>query len=401
MIDHMPLLSKSAFLTLVLLILCGSPVLSADWLTLSESFHPKRVPLPETLTSRHALTPSMTIWKGDLYIAWTEPDSHGIQQLYIKRLREGIGWEQLGKSQNRDRSYSSSTPNIATDGKDLFLTWCEKNDLNVAQLYVKQWDGKTWEFLGSSLNRNPEKEAKSPMLAFSSGVPYLTWNETGEKEWSKLYVQAWNSGTWNSVGTGFGLESQHITQAPFLLFAGNKGHLIWAESDETRTFQIHYADLENGEWKRSPAVLNHSAKMQAFNPSLAFFKNNLFAIFQEKSPNEDFTIQLRRLTPEGWKSENSRLISISGKSFNPAVVPDHETLLIAWENWDPLGIPKIAVQTLSLEGESSLIDLPSKNASADFRLNPLLVSDYQSVYLVWREPTDNDLYQFQIRKRLP
>lgn len=385
----------------MLLSLFRYPAHSANWITLSESFHPNRTPLPETLTSRHALTPSMTFWKNELFVAWTESDSHGIQQLYIRRLKDGLAWDQFGRSQNRDRSYSSSAPFIATNGKNLFLAWTEKNDANVSQLYVKQWNGSEWENLGGVLNNKPEKDARSPMIAFLNGFPYLAWNETGEKEWSKLYIKHWNGENWIPVGTGFGLEAQHITQAPFLLFSGNQGHLIWAESDETRVFQIYHAMLEDGKWLRSPSALNQNQKMQAFNPSLAIFKNNLFAIFQERTADEQFTIQLRHLTSEGWKSENSRLIRLGGKSFNPVLVPDHETLLIAWENWNLLGIPKIAAQTLTLEGESKIIDLPPESSPGDFRLNPILISDFQSIYLGWREPAENDLYRFQIRKRLP
>lgn len=374
---------------------------SSEWVSLSESLNPKQIPLPETLTSRHSISPSLTFWHGHLYLSWTEPDSHGIQQIYLKKLTEGMTWEQIGKSHNKDRTHTSSTPIIVSNGDTLFLCWTERNDDNVSQVYMKKWNGKDWEFLGGSLNTYPEKEAKSPTVAFLNGIPYVAWNESGEKEWSKLYIKHWDGASWIPDGPGFGLEPQHITQAPFLIFDKNRGHLVWAESDEMRVFQIHYASLLDGQWNELKPGLNENLKMQAFNPSLAIFNNELYLVFQEKTPEDGFKIQLRHLTPEGWKSEDSRLVDQARKSFNPGLSFDHETMLISWEEWDASGIPNIAVQALTRDKKAEISFHPSDNDPKRFQLNPILVRDEQSTYLVWKETANNDLYQIQIRKYLP
>ncbi|MFI5303564.1 MAG: hypothetical protein ACHQYP_02105 [Nitrospiria bacterium] len=374
---------------------------SSEWVSLSDTLNPKQVPLPETLTSRHAMTPSMTFWKGNLYLSWTEPEAHGIQQVYIKKLKDGVNWEQVGKSQNKDRTNSSASPSFGTNGNDLFLCWTEKNDDNISQVYVKQLIGTNWQLLGGSLNTFKEKEAKSPMLALFNGVPYVAWNESSEKEWSKLYVKHWDGSAWIPDGQGFGLEAQHITQAPYLLFDGNKGHLVWAESDEMRIFQIHYAKLEGGKWNELHVPLNQDPKMQAFNPSLSLFKNDLYLVFQEKSPDEVFRIQLRHLTPDGWRTENSRLKNSGKNSFNPVLAFDHETQLVAWEEWEVSGIPNIAVQALTQDGESKKILSDFNQNPERFRLNPILITNDQSAYLAWKETANSDLYQVQIRKYQP
>ncbi len=393
-------LSKRLFPALFLFFLTFSPACGSEWSLLSDRLNPKQIPLPETLTSRHALTPSMTFWQGYFYLAWTEPDNHGIQQIYIKRLKDGMVWETFGKSQNKDISFSSSTPFIGTNGKTLFLAWTEKSIENVSRLYVKQWNGSEWIFLGGSLNLSPEKEAKSPILAFLNETPYLAWNESGEKEWSKLFVKHWDGKSWVSDGSGFGLENQHITQAPFFLFEGNKGHLVWAEADETRIFKIQYATLADGKWNQLHSPLNQDLKMQAFNPSLAFLKNDLYLVFQEKSPEGGFKIQLRRMIEEKWESQNEKLVDHGLRSFNPVLASDHQTLLIAWEEWDSSGMPRIGVQVITEHGESKLISPPS-NGTERFELNPLLITHNQSAYLAWKETTDNDLYQIQIRRYSP
>lgn len=394
------LLSNRLFQASLLFFLSFSPAYGSDWSLLSGQLNPKQIQLPETLTSRHALTPSMIFWKGYLYLAWTEPDNHGIQQIYIKRSKEGMVWETFGKSQNKDTSFSSSTPLIGTNEKTLFLAWTEKNSENASQLYVKEWTESGWVFLGSSLNFSPEREAKSPSLGFLNETPYLAWNESGEKEWSRLFIKHWDGKSWISDGPGFGLENQHITQAPFLLFEGSKGHLVWAEADETRIFKIQYASLTDGKWNQLTIPLNQNFNMQAFNPSLSLLKNNLYLIFQEKTPEEGFKIQLRRKVQEKWEFQNEKLIDHGLRSFNPVLASDHQNLLIAWEEWGATGIPKIRVQVISENGESKLISPPS-DAMESFELSPLLITHNQSAYLAWKETTVSDLYQIQIRKYSP
>ena len=393
---------KKVFSPLLVVLLTLSPVFASEWLSLTDSLNPRVIPMPETLTSRHVIAPSLSSMNGELFLAWTEPDTHGIQQVYIKRLVDGKRWEPVGKSLNRDRGYSSSTPSIGTNGRELFLAWTEKNADNVSQLYVKSWNGTAWENLGGSLNVTGDREAKSPMLAVLNGIPYVAWNEAGEKEWSRLFIRHWNGDSWVSDGPGFALEARHISQAPFFLFQEGTGHLVWAESDESRIFRIQYAALKGGTWERLASSLNLNPAMQAFNPALAVLKDTLYLVFQERNPSSGFSLQLRQLShaPDGWKNENSKLIRSEAEMLNPVAAAAGDALLIAWEDRNSLGIPGIQVLFLAPDGATRKFTIPPEGPDR-FQLNPLLFSERQSAYLAWKETTGGDLYQVQIRKLIP
>ncbi len=398
--DHMPGIFRNILLYFSLLLSISLPAHAQHWTSLTENLNRKFIPMPDTLSSRHALSPAMAFWKGDLYLAWTEPDEHGIHQTYIKKLKEGKFWEPFGKSQNRDRMVPSAYPSLGSNGKALFLSWVEKNSANISQLYVKEWTGSEWVFLGDSLNLNPDREARTPTLAFQAEIPYLVWSEAGEKEWSKLYVKHWDGKSWVPDGAGFGLEERQTTLKPALIFQGKTGHLVWPEAGDSRVFQIFHAKLENGKWSMDSKSLNHDPMMQAFNPSLSLFNGTPYLAFQEKTPEGDFKLQLRHLTPGGWEDDGNKIPDNRLKIFNPVLASVKELLFIAWEEWDPLGNPRIAVASLSSSGNIR-VEAPLNESLDHFALNPMLLSEDHRAFLAWKENNAEGLYQIRIKKYAP
>ncbi|MBI3606004.1 MAG: hypothetical protein HY202_08275 [Nitrospirae bacterium] len=396
----MPGLSRNILFFFSFLLFVSFPAHAENWASLTENLNRKFIPMPDTLSSRHALSPAMAFWKGDLYVAWTEPDEHGIHQTYIKKLKEGKPWETFGKSQNRDRTVPSAFPSLGSNGKTLFLSWVEKNNANISQLYVKEWTGSEWVFLENSLNMNPDREARTPSLAFQAETPYIAWSESGEKEWSKLYVKHWDGKSWISDGPGFGLEERRTTLKPALIFEGKTGHLVWPEAGDSRVFQILHAKLENGKWSLDSKPLNHDPMMQAFNPSLSLFKGTLYLAFQEKKPEGDFKLQLRHLTPGGWEDDGSKIPDNRLKIFNPVLASVKEFLFIAWEEWDALGNPRIAVASLSSSGNIK-VEAPLNESLDHFGLNPVLLSEDHRAFLAWKENNAEGLYQIRIKKYAP
>ncbi|MHB8481799.1 MAG: hypothetical protein ACYDBV_03550 [Nitrospiria bacterium] len=392
---------RSVFLTLTSLSLLSFSAKSEGWISLSNRLNPETIPMPETLSSRHALTPALALWKGELYASWTEPDVHGIQQIYIKKLNQSTKtWEIFGRSQNKDRFFQASTPYLSSNGKSLFLAWTEKNREEVSQLYVKEWNGSEWTFLGESLNIDVGKEARNPVIAFLKDIPYVAWNESGEKEWSKLYVKRWDEKSWIADGPGFGLENQHITMAPSFIFEGQRGHLVWPESGDTRIFQIYHAFLDDRKWSLERNSLNHDSRMQAFNPSMTLFNGTVYLVFQEKSPEGDFKLQFRHLTPEGWKTDTVKTADHGAKAFNPVLSSNPLRMILAWEEWDDQGHPKIVTESISSSGDQKALGTVNDRPDR-FGLSPFLVSGDQETYLAWKENNQDDLYQIHIKKYLP
>ncbi|MBI1821403.1 MAG: hypothetical protein HYR79_06805 [Nitrospirae bacterium] len=392
---------RNFLFTLTLLPFLSFSANGEGWVSLSDRLNPETIPMPDTLSSRHSLSPTLAFWRGGLYASWTQPDAHGIQQIYIKKLnRNQKTWEAFGKGQNKDRFSPASTPFLASNEKSLFLAWTEKNGNQVSQLYVREWNGSEWISLGDSLNVDSGKEARNPVLAFSNDTPYIAWNELGEKEWSRLYIKRWEGKSWISEGPGFGLENQHTTMAPGFIFEGRKGHLVWPEADGTRVFQIYHAALEDGKWFFQKKSLNKDVQMQAFNPSMTLFNGALYLIFQEKNREGDFKLQLRHLAPEGWKNDPEEIIDRGAKVFNPTLASNRRGLMLAWEERDPQGHPKIVAQSIFPAGTTKV--MAPINADADrVGLSPFLFSGDQEIYLAWKENNQDDLYQIHIKKYSP
>jgi hypothetical protein len=247
---------------------------------------------------------------------------------------------------------------------------------------------------------NPDREARTPILVFQANTPYIAWNESGEKEWSKLYVKHWDGKSWISDGPGFGLEERLTTLTPALIFEGKTGHLVWPEAGDSKVFQIFHATLENGKWSLDSKPLNHDPMMQAFNPSLTLFKGTPYLAFQEEKPEGNFNLQLRHLTPGGWEDDGSKIPDNRLKIFNPVLASVEEFLFIAWEEWDAQENPRIAVASLSSSGKIK-IEAPLNENLDHFGLHPVLLSEDHRAFLAWKENNAEGLYQIRIKKYAP
>jgi hypothetical protein len=159
------------------------------------------------------------------FIAWIEHDyTDGKQSfLYIKRWN-GTTWELLG-SEPVHRASSVWWPEIilkiAPDNKPI-VVFTEGNDESATrQIYVKDFDSG-WQTLGAgSLNINKSSEALLSGLEFDAqSKPIVSWTEG-----NKAYAGILQNSKWNLVG-GSSLNQNNQNETHATVYANSQGSVF-------------------------------------------------------------------------------------------------------------------------------------------------------------------------------
>jgi len=118
--------------------------------------------------------------------------------IYLKQWN-GTSWEQLGGSATgsgiSNGSYESRNPSLSINNSgNPVVAWVY--NYNYSYSYLKQWNGLTWEELGSSASDVGIGYGYSPSLAINnSGNPVVAWDY-----WGDIYLKQWNGASWEKLG---------------------------------------------------------------------------------------------------------------------------------------------------------------------------------------------------------
>src|SRR3972149_1360036 len=216
----------------------------------------------------HALSPSLT-FKGDIpYITWAEVDANGVSRVYV-RHQEGQEWVLDGGPLNQSLTGHAASPALTVVGDHLYAAWSEINAKHVSQVYVKEWDGERWIPVGETLNINLAGNASNPVLAGNTAALYAAWTEVNPSGASLLYVKQWDGKSWTFLGeTHMPLqdtkENENVIPAQAGIQSTGKG------------LDSHFRGNDG-----QNEGLNRNTKKHAMTPSLAANKDGVYLAWAE------------------------------------------------------------------------------------------------------------------------
>ena len=98
--------------------------------------------------------------------------------IYVKRWN-GTSWDQLGATLNTalPRNAGSASLSINPSGNPV-VAFSELVSPNGHNIYVKQWSGTQWTLLGNALDNQLVSNSLYPSLAITlQNKPFVTWQE--------------------------------------------------------------------------------------------------------------------------------------------------------------------------------------------------------------------------------
>jgi hypothetical protein len=194
------------------------------------------------------------------------------QYVYVKQW-DGSSWKLIGPGPlNRNATTAKDSPladsvSIATDGAHPVVAWTEYTQASTfrsntaPQVYVSLWDGSSWKPMGGSLNVASSGWAYDAAIVYLRGKPYVTWVERSQAGVAQVYVKTWDGAQWTLVGSGTLNKDTRTGWAfrPSLAAddAGNTLYLGWIEQQAFgQKAQAYVQRYTGGAWTGIGGTLN-------------------------------------------------------------------------------------------------------------------------------------------------
>jgi len=301
-------------------------------------------PLNRSLTG-HAASPGLAVSGNRLYAAWSETDSRGISQIYVKEWKEGK-WIEVSESLNIDPGRSASCLTIAGDDSGLYIAWTESNPEGVSLLYVKQWDGHSWRLIGDGINKDRRRHALTPTLAIGGGSVYLAWTEYERDGIARVYVNRWNGGGWEPMGESINKDPERTAFMPSLSIAGRFPYIAWMEYDADGISRIYVRRWDGKRWVDIGESLNIDSSKPATAPSLGIRGDTPFVVWTEIDDAGIPNVYTRQWKQRTWlRTERSLNIDTGRAAAAPSIVVGNNTIFVAFAE-DKGGIYRLYVKEL-------------------------------------------------------
>ena len=142
------------------------------------------------------------------------------------------GWNQLTET------LVGCSGRVSAANKSLFVYSIPTNRNNVNFLNIKSWDGETWRGVGHSLKKDvtqPQQILGPSLISDHNGKPIVAWSETISLSTTidnpmNLWVKHWNGTSWEALGDNLRINGTKNALFPSLAAdSQNNVFIAWQE----------------------------------------------------------------------------------------------------------------------------------------------------------------------------
>jgi hypothetical protein len=243
----------------------------------------------------------------NLFVAWYEQDQDSlINRVYVKQW-DGASWQQLGSALNTSSSNSASDPSLVVDEQNRPVVAFQENDSESgdSNIYVRRWSGSTWVTIGSAVATGFAEHPSLANFQNSLGVAFANSNGTNKA----IYFKVFNGLTWQPLGAELNdvatqnadFPSLDIT-LPFDEEMPAVPVVAFQESDGTsNNIYVKTWDETTLTWVKLGDELDVGVTKEATRPSLRLLGNTPLVTFQEEG-NSNTDIYVKVFTEGTWNT---------------------------------------------------------------------------------------------------
>jgi hypothetical protein len=319
-------------------------------------------------------------------VSWGESDG-SVMRVFVRRW-DGDTWQLLGEPLSNDPTTDFIfTTSLAVDGSGApIVIWDEIDNIALTgTVHARRWDGSAWQPLGSGVT------GFLPSLAIDSDdrptVASLTPNGTV----ADLAVHRWDGAAWGPLGSTLSANPGDTNAGkPALAVDGTQPLVAWAESDGVEE-RIYVRRWDGAAWQPLGGAIDAVANEQPGLPSLATDQNGTPVIaFREDSA--DTKIFAFRWNGAAWSQLGAAFDSGAGDVAGSASVSigTDDKPVVAWLEF---GASPEGVYAARFEGGGwSAISTVSSAIPGDTNISILsaALSPADEPWIAWLE--EGDLY---------
>lgn len=260
------------------------------------------LPLEE---ERSSTNPQLTVHNNELYASWAEYDANYETQIRVKKY-DGTSWTFVDGNGvaglNKASLCSADSPQLVSDGTDLYATWVEYDAAYNNQVRVKKYNGTSWEFIDgdgdAGINKLSTNSASDPSITVSNGNIYVAWEENNQ-----IRVKKYDGTSWEFVdgGGATGLNynvSSEYTAGVSLVTVNNVLYAFWNENTGLKA-QLRAKKYDGTSWTfvdgGGANGLNKDNGQSALFPEAIVVNGEIYLVwYEENDGNGNYQIRVKK-----------------------------------------------------------------------------------------------------------
>ncbi|NQX60307.1 dockerin type I domain-containing protein [Paenibacillus qinlingensis] len=251
----------------------------------------------------NARNPKPIVYNNELYVIWDE--AYG--SLRVKKYSGSSSWSPVnggGSPLNKDTTQAGQNAEVALHDGKLYVTWSESNSTSGKVVWVKSYDGSSWNFVSgipnTGLNIDSTKWANIPTLASYNNELYVAWSEDNQ-----IRVKKYDGVNWTLIDGGSGISYSGINAfagLPRMTVFDDNLYLIWQEGLGNSHVRVKQYDGQTWTWTDGNTTqgLNKNTSMSATYGYLTVFDSSLYAIFPESDGTAN-QVRVAQMGPSNYK----------------------------------------------------------------------------------------------------
>jgi hypothetical protein len=185
-----------------------------------------------------AASPSLTSVNGVAFLAYSDA-----QRLHVATFQNGAWTDVPGLV-----APGGFFPSIANVGGRIFVAWSEYDANQHVQLHVARYVGNGHWIADQSLNIDGNENAYSKRIASVGGVPWIAWTESSRpyadnRQLGHVYVKQFNGASWDQVGGVLNIDQNQSASEGGIADVAGKAYvaITQSQSDGGSAVRVEYA----------------------------------------------------------------------------------------------------------------------------------------------------------------
>ncbi|GEM45569.1 ExeM/NucH family extracellular endonuclease [Deinococcus cellulosilyticus] len=260
------------------------------------------------------------------------------QNVYVKRWN-GTSWDALGGALDVNATVASNNARLVVDsGNTPYVVWQENSGgTEGTNIFVKKWNGTSWDLLGSALDTTVTNSSSVPAMAMGpNNQPVVTWYESVTGESTNIYVKRWNGTSWVALGGALDTTAAlNATNSRIAVDSSNRPIVVWQEQVQGTSpsnYNLKVKRWNGTTWDVLGAELDVSLSNTTNLADIAVGSDDHPVVTWQETVSGITTIYVKKWNGTSWDALGSSLnISGSTSAVSPAVVikPNGQPL-VAW-----------------------------------------------------------------------
>lgn len=323
-----------------------------------------------------------------LHVVWFDRRFGDDEIMYKRSTDGGVNWEPVVRLTNSPAS--STNPEIAASGNNVFVVWRDFRDGNY-EIYFKRSADKGVSWDNDIRLTNNGSYSIDPCIDIYTSVIQVAWSDNRDGNYEIYFKRSTDNGTnWDAVQRITNNASE--SNFPSINTISNNTILVWSDNRDGNS-EIYYNKSTNAgaTWGSDARLTNNSAN--SVNPDVTGYSNgsgyNLYLTWSDyRDGNSE--VYFKRSTDNGvsWNTDQ-RITNDAGISIYPVLDVFGQNLYIVWQDYRAGNYGVYYNRSLN-SGLSWDIDL-KLNTSALGASAPSICIYNTGLHVVWCDERDNDL----------